>query len=462
MVGNDPLVYHIALVAAEYTKLQPDIDPYNYTSGRWLHNDKLERDARYIKFDFDELREKVIELCHGAPAILLSDFSNTTVPIPKILDWSDDASNAIGSEYIIMEHADGVQLHQKWPTMSGEQQIACIQTIFTNIQQISSIEFPAYGSLYFANSHIESASKVPLDSDFCIGSHCGTRGPWSDLATYCDGLVDTGLSRLPITEKPLHEKPNNQESIETHTRLLKIGRDVIHKLSEDPRIKETAPPTLYHPDLHKRNIFVSENDPTIVTAIIDWQSSSIEPTFEYADETPDFAAPNPNPSPEDKAGTSNIELCRQAFAICLQAFIPKLYAAKHLDETLLRPFRYCHRTWREGATAFRQELIDLASQWKELGLPDECPYPLPSSDELVGYRKEFEKFMAAKDLKQKLMNLLGIPSDGWVPIEAWEATREAHKGAFDEIVKALREARLEGENEMSEEELRGMWPFDLD
>lgn len=54
--------------------------------------------------------------------------------ILTILDWTDDSLNAIGSEYIIMEHAVGVHLHQKWLTMSGEQQITCIQAISTNIQ----------------------------------------------------------------------------------------------------------------------------------------------------------------------------------------------------------------------------------------------------------------------------------------------------------------------------------------
>ncbi|KAI2794253.1 hypothetical protein POX_a00845 [Penicillium oxalicum] len=32
----------------------------------------------------------------------------TSIPIPKILDWSDDAVNSIGSEYIIMDHAAGI------------------------------------------------------------------------------------------------------------------------------------------------------------------------------------------------------------------------------------------------------------------------------------------------------------------------------------------------------------------
>ena len=101
--------------------------------------------------------------------------SNTTVPTPKILDWSDDPSNAIGSEYVITEHAAGVQLHQKWPTMSGEQQIVCIQAICMSIQQIAVIDFPAYGSLYFIDAPLHSACTLPFTQSFCIGSHCGTR-----------------------------------------------------------------------------------------------------------------------------------------------------------------------------------------------------------------------------------------------------------------------------------------------
>ena len=59
--------------------------------------------------------------------------------------------------------------------MSGEQQIACIQVISTNIQQITATKFPAYGSLYFASMYIGSALKVPLAQGFCVGPHCGTR-----------------------------------------------------------------------------------------------------------------------------------------------------------------------------------------------------------------------------------------------------------------------------------------------
>ena len=44
-------------------------DPFNYTSGRWLRRDALERDSRNVRFDFDALRRRVIALCPGANSI---------------------------------------------------------------------------------------------------------------------------------------------------------------------------------------------------------------------------------------------------------------------------------------------------------------------------------------------------------------------------------------------------------
>lgn len=44
-------------------------DPHAYTTGRWLHRDRLERELRYIAFDFDALCRRVIELCPRATSI---------------------------------------------------------------------------------------------------------------------------------------------------------------------------------------------------------------------------------------------------------------------------------------------------------------------------------------------------------------------------------------------------------
>lgn len=325
-------------------------DPHNYTSGRWLHHDSLQRKARYINFDFDKLCSKVIKLCPGAKSITsyskieggynrvfifrtdnaqrivarlpfavagparLSTSSEvatikylqakTSIPIPKILDWSDDASNTIGSEYIIMEHAPGVCLHQKWHTMEVSEQLRCICAIYKKLKEVANLSFPAYGSLCFGDTSYLDSSKLYLDEEFCIGPHCGARywscsvgqprychdvepnrGPCklrtslpfkrsakgesgTMLMDYCDGLIDTGLARLPSTESS-SPQPRYQGSVQEHQNLLREGRAMVKQMAADPLIKNVSIPVLFHPDLHKRNIFVSDSDPTIITAIID-------------------------------------------------------------------------------------------------------------------------------------------------------------------------------------------------
>jgi len=55
--------------AAPPPKMFGKLDPYNYTSGRWLNRDQLQRDARFVEFDFSALCKKVLQLCPGAHEI---------------------------------------------------------------------------------------------------------------------------------------------------------------------------------------------------------------------------------------------------------------------------------------------------------------------------------------------------------------------------------------------------------
>lgn len=100
--------------------------------------------------------------------------THTTIPVPHILDWSDDPRNSIGCEYIIMKHVEGVQLKERWLTMSGSQYTKCVQSVCMTIKQLAALEFPAYGSIYFENAPFDSTLKIPLSEGFCIGPHCST------------------------------------------------------------------------------------------------------------------------------------------------------------------------------------------------------------------------------------------------------------------------------------------------
>lgn len=241
-----------------------------------------------------------------------------------------------------------------------------------------------------------------------------------------------------------------------------------------------ATPTLLHPDVYKRNIFVSEEDPSKVTAIIDWQSTSIEPAFVYANHTPDLVedsttdipileklmqgeAPGAESSqgvtmgnPEEEAARKRYEkdvsTCQQTYEIVLRGFVQKLHNARAMDQTLLRPFRYCDASWRDSAAALRQELIDVSNRWTELGLPGQCPYQ-PTPEELAEHEKQYEDFETVQQLTMFLKRALDAESDGWVPAGNWAASKEENTRLFGEILQSVKESGG------SEERARALWPF---
>ncbi|KAF7118665.1 hypothetical protein CNMCM5793_008203 [Aspergillus hiratsukae] len=493
-----------------------EIDPHAYTSGRWLRHDKVERDSRYIKFDFDALCRRVIDLCPGADAVstcqkiegafnrvFIFTLNNakrlvarlpfplagpaklttasevatirylqakTSIPIPRILDWHNDAADAdnlIGSEYIIMEHAAGVPMREKWHEMTGGQQVRCIDAIYRTIKEAINLEFRAFGSIYFNNT-LDSHDTKYLDKDFCIGPHCGTRywncnpgehryygnakpnhGPWASLDEYCDGLIDAGISRVPPTNTATEKKPLYHGSVQTHLRLLERARIVLRQISADPRIQSAATPLLFHPDLHMRNIFVSEDDASLIRSIIDWQGASIEPAFWYSNEVPDFATGD--------------DIDAKMFERCSQFHTPKLAGPRVMDENLFRPFLYCYRTWKDGAVGLHHEMIQTSRYWEELGFEGQSLYPAPAPEELANHEREYRLFQAAQQLRHDLADLLNTALDGWVPLEDWEATEQAHKELFKGMLQAVLTNPDPDDDEpvKNENTLRSIWPFDL-
>lgn len=417
--------------------------------------------------------------------------SKTSVPIPMILDWSNEPSNSIGSEYIIMEHAEGVQLHQKWVQMAGDERVRCIDTIYRKLKEVVDLKFPAFGSVNFEVNLQNGCKRISLGGGLCVGPHVGTRywdcntgepryyhctqpnqGPCrlprtllaliladrlynagTTLDQNCDGLVDAGLSRVPPKDLSAEKRPSYHGSVQAHLEILERCRPVLKEMCVDPRIQAAATPTLFHPDLHKRNIFVSETDPSKITGIIDWQSTSIEPAFWYADDVPDFAV----------SDDSDNNLCAKAFDACTRFFTPQLSDPRLMDNNLFRPFLYSYRTWKDGAVALQHELIEITRRWNELGFAGPSPYSLPLPNALLEHKREYKLFVAAQELKYDLASLLNAATDGWVPLENWEATELAHREIFDGMLTAVLTNQDPDHEEPVKDEavLRSIWPFDL-
>lgn len=265
-------------------------------------------------------------------------------------------------------------------------------------------------------------------------------------------------------------------SVGEHLQLLKICRNIaINQLPRTPQICNTSAPTLYHADFHARNIFVSDDDPTKITAITDWQSTSIEPAFSYVNEEPDMinsyvrdaqrAGFIPNMfeemnSAESKAKQEkDLEICQKTFAIGLRAWSPVLFLAKMSDQNYFRLLRFVPNAWSMGAAAIRQELFELKQHWKELGLSGECAYQ-PSQEELLRQKREYQDFEVRQRIKLWLQDSLDSNGDGWRPTEVFEAAEEAHKAAFEEWMRSNRDEFRDGDEEATEERARKLWPWD--
>ncbi|KAF5862227.1 hypothetical protein ETB97_011932 [Aspergillus alliaceus] len=133
----------------------------------------------------------------------------------------------------------------------------------------------------------------------------------------------------------------------------------MEKLAQDTRIQDAATPALLHPDVNERNIYVSTEEPSIITGLLDWRSASIEPTFIYANETPDFVGlpEEPEENPFEKTNSRN-----------------------------------------KGEKMHRSATRHTMSRWTELGLQGSYPYS-PTEEELKEYVRDYDDFEPLQRLK---------------------------------------------------------------
>nr|POE91774.1 hypothetical protein CFP56_79500 [Quercus suber] len=291
-----------------------------------------------------------------------------------------------------------------------------------------------------------------------------------DLQAYCSGLIAAGHARLPDTDT--QPTLSFQGSREEHLRLLQISEDVIRELIKHPSVQDIGEPMLMHPDLHKRNIYVSADDATQITALIDWQSTSIDPVFWHATEQPDFTTGPPEienvlegedgltvyTDEERQKIMRDVSICRQTYEVVMQGYARTLYQARTTDERLLRVILYCATSWKDSATALTAELIDLSDHWTDVGLSGSCPYR-PTSAERDEHKRRLEDFETSQKLRSFLMQLTHANSEGWIPTSAWDDTQAAQKLAFDDWMNTV--TGPDAEDGLTEEKARALWPFDL-
>lgn len=188
----------------------PQVDNFfDYTWGRWLENDKFEREARRTQFNLKGLVEVIkknaskdgkapqeadVEVKSIAPVhegkhhkiykvdltddrafalripyalghkqyreqrmkseVATMDFlaKKHDVGMPKMVDWSADAAtNPVGNEFQLMEFINGDLLMKSWDPSSSDIKLksGAIKPIVDFVEKLVATRFNKYGSLYF-------------------------------------------------------------------------------------------------------------------------------------------------------------------------------------------------------------------------------------------------------------------------------------------------------------------------
>ncbi|PPJ59924.1 hypothetical protein CBER1_11384 [Cercospora berteroae] len=482
-------------------------DPFVYTQGHWLDRDQTQREARILKFDFDALLDTAVKCSPGALRVVqcekkeggfnrvfmiqldndatvvaclptrLAVKQRTDVPVPNVLAWSSDRHNNIGVEYMIQEAAHGVLLKDVWNSMSAEQRLACIQSIGLHCRELSLLQFPMLGALYLTSTAPPNAVKIddyfsigPLTASYHWGGGLesanrpappgGLQGPWHDLPSYFRDLIARSRANMSTAD---------DQKLSRHAALLDALEETLSRLARTDTVKDAGGATLFHPDLHTRNIFVDSTDHTKVTSIFDWQSAAIEPAFVFASVDPDFAEELSNDedaedaSTEDRAANARfhttVEVCVKMRAVT-QRFMKKVRPASKLHPTLLRVLTSPSQGWTDKIEAMAWLLNDLSERWNELGLPGESVYKQDQTGEIAELLDGTE---ATHRLTEHLTRLLHCDNNGRVAEDRWNEVLARYRLEYSRFVESVvesEECKTEEDKARAIETANRLWPYD--
>lgn len=248
--------------------------------------------------------------------------------------------------------------------------------------------------------------------------------------------------------KPRHpadplRQSDSQEDPKIHIQLLDKYLEMVHHLiPSDPGQNRSV---LWHSDLHFGNIFVKDNQ---IVSIIDWQGCSCLPVF-HACRIPKFLKiqgpllfdlPSATGlTPQEKEDTFQRYQLTQLQRLYISKFResdPDVFSALSFPHALTRQqlIDFSGYTWDDdGLFLLREMILRTGREWMELtGQPQSsCPVVF-SADELASHAAEAKSW----DDRRDLFGALGVPIDGWVHPEDFEAKVETMRNLVASVIDA--------------------------
>ncbi|CAL5873045.1 uncharacterized protein PFLUO_LOCUS7314 [Penicillium psychrofluorescens] len=511
-----------------------DIPPqelFRYNHGRFLVNEDYEQAKRYSTFDIDALCQMVAALAtvrspivkidkreggynkalmmtaengreviakipcgnivpreYGTAsevAVLQFVKARSRSPVSTVLAWSADPSNPVRSEYVVLEKSPGQQLTHVWDTVSESDRVQLIRGFAQLESSLATIQFPGYGALFLRHALPPSLKEDPnrtiaVDDDYCLGplyhgswpggfaadpeEYSQHSGPWRSLAQ--QGILQVRNYKTSYAGRGPH-----YGAPEEHIHMLERATEVIPILAESRTLRCHSQGILCHPDFHPGNIFVSNEDPTVIEGVIDWQFTSIMPRFTQV-RWPLFL----NPPEGYQTGMANPELRptydreakphdqeqaqRQEQAMrtkCYEAALVKSHLESYLtltgtDVSIRQLFVGCPCTYRDGIVPLRDSLIRIQQQWNRLGLPGRCPYQF-TDEEIARHEVQLREYQDWLKLGEYTHQMLQSNDGGWVPPHVdFDKAQAKHERLFQHFVESKKA-------KMSAEDARKLWFF---
>lgn len=286
-----------------------------------------------------------------------------------------------------------------------------------------------------------------------------------------------GLTQRSIARTRLRPARNTipllHGAVQDHVSILNATEKLLPILTKHPRLLEGSRATMWHTDLHMGNIFISQEDHTRITCLIDWQSTSISPLFLQA-RWPVFLSPPkgyceglelprlPENFGDLDADEKEIALFENGRATSAKAYEVATYLNNHNAYTarweMLDPLREhflrIGDTWDDGVIPLRTCLIRIFENWEQMGFPDSCPIHFTSA-EIASHEKLLSEYTQWYEIQDFAQNYLDTDAEGWVPPGAdWAEKRLQNKALLELMIERLKTQKPEGE-------VRRMWPFPL-
>ncbi|KAL9083058.1 MAG: hypothetical protein Q9165_008682 [Trypethelium subeluteriae] len=422
-----------------------------------------------------------------------------TIPAPRVLSWSCDAtSNSVQAEYILEEKAPGSRLGALWNEVSRKTKLAIVQQVVGLDCSLTAVQFKMHGCFYFKEDIQRLTGKsdaVQLTTDrrglnldqYAMGpltiaglwtSGRGQmnldRGPWQEPQSYTRGLVANEKAWIRRFAKPRMNYFRSLEDLEfpEHAFQLLAKYEQVAPLLI-PSENEAAPANiLWHPDLHLDNVFV---DPVSyeITGIVDWQSATVAPLFCQSGihrafrhcksvregwvvpERPENfdALPLDEQKRVDRDLESEIIHKYYEAKTLKRAPCHRQYLQQPMVPVLRKPIWLVTGVWENSNLVFlRDALIAISLRWNEIfGEDTPCPIKF-SAEELKQHVREGENVNSVEDMLSMFRDQRVLPANGVVHPEDYQTAVENCRKYKQVFLDAA-------ENQYERDLYSRLWPY---